>query len=78
MPLVVVDTPADELVLVHAETRAEVDAPAGQVVEHRYLLREPNRLVEGQLPDHGAEPQLAGRAREGGEVHRWRRDAPYR
>ena len=76
--LIEIDAPADELVLVDADAGAELDPPVRQMVEHRHLLREPQRMVERQLPHHRADPQRRRRARDGGEIDGGRRDAPDR
>ena len=72
--LVVVDTPADELVLVRSQPRAELDPPFRQVVERRHFLRQPHRVVKRQLPDHRAHVDALRRRSDRREEDCRRRD----
>src|SRR5499433_3357513 len=39
------------------------------MVQHRRVLRQPYRVMEGQLIDHDPESDRAGITRQGGQVH---------
>ena len=45
-----------------AAAEAHVEAPASQIVEHRRLLGDEQRMPERQDVDHTAEANVAGRA----------------
>lgn len=62
----------------HADARAEIHPAARQVVEHGHFLGQTQRVVEGQLPRHGAEAQGTGGSRHGGQKNRGGSDAPHR
>ncbi len=64
--------------LVHADAGAELDPPARELIEHRHFLGEPDRMIERQLPHHGADAQARGGARHRGQEDARRRDAPER
>ena len=51
----------------------EVDPPARELVEHRDLLDEPDRVVQRQARDEQPEAQPLRLARDGGEEDRLRR-----
>ena len=52
-----------------ADAGSELDAPAGEVVEHRDVLGEAHRMMEGQLPDHRSEAERLGVPGDGGEEY---------
>jgi hypothetical protein len=70
-----VHVPGLELFAARSRTDAEFEPAAGEVVDHRGVLREANRMVQGQLEDHHADADLRGRACQRGQVHRRCRDA---
>ena len=62
-PFVEVHVPSNELVVRDAGARAEFHPPSGQMVQQRHLLRQPYRMVEGQLIDHHPESNGTGASR---------------
>ena len=60
--LLLVDPEGGEFRRAQAAAEAHVEAPAGQIVEHRRLLRDKQRMPERQDVDHTAEADMAGRA----------------
>src|SRR5208282_1023490 len=60
--LLLVDPKRLELRRTQAAAKAHVEAPAGQIVEHRRLLGDEQRMPERQDVDHAAEADMAGRA----------------
>jgi len=55
--------------LVHADASAELDPAARELIEHGHFLGEPDRMIERQLPHHGANAQALRRARHRGQEH---------
>ena len=56
-----------------AAADAELEAPAGELVEHADFLEQPHRMVQRQEVDQRAELDRRGMLRGGGEEHRRRR-----
>jgi hypothetical protein len=63
--LVEVEVEPRDLLEVDAAPEAVLQAPVREQVEHRRLLRQAQRLVEGHDVDHDAEPDPLGSGGEG-------------
>ena len=61
--------PAQELVGGHAGASTKLQPTPRQMIQHRCVLRQPYRIMEGQLIDHHPKSDRAGIARQGGQVH---------
>jgi hypothetical protein len=66
---------AEHLEFRGAQTTAEthIEAPVGQIVEHRRLLGGEHRIAERQNIDHAGKPDMARPPRGGGDRQNWAR-----
>src|SRR5262245_32518044 len=60
--------PAQEFVGGHAGTRPKLQPPPRQMVQHCRVLRQPYRMMKGQLIDHDPKPDGTGTTRQGRQV----------
>jgi hypothetical protein len=60
--LLLVDPERAKFRWAQAAAEAHVEAPAGQIVEHRCLLGDEQRMPEREDVDHAGKPDMAGRA----------------
>jgi hypothetical protein len=65
--LLLVDTEGFELGGTQAAAEAQVEAPIGQIVEHRCFFGDEQRVPERQDVDHAAEANAASGPRRGGD-----------
>ena len=64
-PFALVDTGRAEIRILVAEADAEHGSPAGDDVEHRCILGDPDRVVQGEQQHGGPDPDAAGARRNG-------------
>lgn len=65
---------ADLFVGRSASAESHLQATVGQQVHHPDLLGDPDRMMQGEVRAHDAEPDLRGALGQGGDQKMWRRD----
>ena len=63
------ECPAHAFVLVGAQSRPEVKAAPGQVIQHGGFFGQAHGVMQGKLVNHSADSDDAGVLSHGGQIH---------